>query len=154
MRNTRRGVLVALLLMVALALVSVPAAAQDDGMTEFVFAHTGPIRTMDAPVTWFGSTHWLTNLLYECLIWRSQDGTGYVGQAAEIWGTIDDTTWRFNLRPGITFHNGEPLDAEAVKWNIDRVRTREDFMVHPQWLFVKDVIVIDEVTVDVTTHVP
>ena len=155
MRNiNHKRVLVALMLLALPALLGTPALAQDMEESEFVFAHTGPIRTMDAPVTWFGSTHWLTNLLYECLIWRSQDGTGYVGQAAESWGTTDDTTWRFNLRPGITFHNGEPLDAEAVKWNIDRVRTREDFMVQPQWLFVKDVIVVDEVTVDVTTHVP
>ena len=150
----RRGTAAALVLLAMLVLMLAPVAAQDDEVSEFVFAHTGPIRTMDAPVTWFGSTHWLTNLLYECLIWRSLDGTGYVGQAAASWGTLDDTTWRFNLRPGITFHNGEPLDAEAVKWNIDRVRTREDFMVHPQWLFVKDVIVVDEVTVDITTHEP
>ena len=31
--------------------------AQEDPVT-FTFAHPGPIRTMDAPVTWFGSTHW------------------------------------------------------------------------------------------------
>lgn len=94
--------------------------AQDD-VSEFVFAHPGPIRTMDAPVTWFGSTHWLTNTLYDCLIWRAADGDGYVGQAAESWENVDPLTWRFNLREGITFQNGEPLDAEAVKWNVDRL---------------------------------
>ena len=97
------------------------AAAADDGVVEFVFAHPGPIRTMDAPVTWFGSTHWLTNLLYDCLIWRAADGSGYVGQAAESWENVDEVTWRFHLREGNTFQNGEALDAEAVKWNIDRV---------------------------------
>lgn len=133
---------------------SEPAAAASSEPVEFVFAHPGPIRTMDAPVTWFGSTHWLTNLLYDCLIWRTADGSGYEGQAAERWENVDPTTWRFYLRPGLTFHNGEPLDAEAVKWNIDRVRTREDFMVQPQWEFVKDVTVIDETTVEVTTETP
>jgi peptide/nickel transport system substrate-binding protein len=130
-----------------------PATAQDD-VSEFVFAHPGPIRTLDAPVTWFGSTHWLANLLYECLIWRAADGDGYVPQAAESWENIDDLTWRFNLHPGITFHNGEPLDAEAVKWNIDRVMSREDFLVHPQWQFIDEVTIIDEVTVEITTDEP
>lgn len=131
-----------------------PETEDDDEVTEFVFAHPGPIRTMDAPVTWFGSTHWLTNLLYDCLIWRAADGDGYVGQSAESWENVDDVTWRFHLRPGITFHNGEPLDAEAVKWNIDRVREREDFMVQPQWEFIDEVTVIDETTVEVTTAEP
>lgn len=130
-----------------------PAVAQDD-VSEFVFAHPGPIRTMDAPVTWFGSTHWLANLLYECLIWRAADGDGYVPQAAESWENIDELTWRFNLHPGITFHNGEPLDAEAVKWNLDRVMTREDFLVYPQWQFIDEVTIIDEVTVEITTDEP
>src|SRR4051794_14454783 len=102
-------------------LLTAGVSQAQDSVTTFVFAHPGPIRTMDAPVTWYGSTHWLTNLLYDCLIWRAADGNGYVGQAAETWENVDPLTWRFHLRPGITFQNGEPLDAAAVKWNIDRV---------------------------------
>jgi len=140
---------------VAASAAAEAAASQAAGEpVTFTFAHSGPIRTMDAPVTWFGSTHWLTNGMYDCLIWRTADGSGYEGQAAESWEQVDPTTWRFVLRPNLTFQNGEPLDAEAVKWNLDRVRTREDFMVQPQWLFIKDVTVVDPTTVEITTNEP
>ena len=146
--------LIILSFVVSIGALGFQATTAQDNVSEFVFAHGGPIRTMDAPVTWFGSTHWLTNLLYDCLIWRAADGDGYVPQAAESWENLDDLTWRFNLREGNTFHNGEPLDAEAVKWNLDRVRSREDFLVHPQWQFIDDVIIVDDWTVDVITKEP
>jgi peptide/nickel transport system substrate-binding protein len=133
------------------AATAAPAASEP---VTFTFAHPGPIRTMDAPVTWFGSTHWLTNGLYDCLIWRKADGTGYDGQAAERWEQVNPTTWRFFLRPNLTFQNGEPLNAEAVKWNIDRVVATKEFMVQPQWQFVQEVKAVDPTTVDVITDKP
>ncbi|PPD14395.1 MAG: hypothetical protein CTY25_14570 [Methylobacterium sp.] len=33
----------------------------------------------------------------------------------------DDLTYLFNLRPGITFHDGTAFDAKAAKWNFDRM---------------------------------
>jgi len=38
---------------------------------------------------------------------------------AESWTRLDPLTVEFKLRPGVTFHNGEPLDAEAVRWSIE-----------------------------------
>jgi peptide/nickel transport system substrate-binding protein len=40
---------------------------------------------------------------------------------ATRWQLIDDRTWEFTLRDGVTFHNGEVFNAEAVKWNLERV---------------------------------
>ena len=130
------------------------APAAESGESQIVIAHTGPIYTMDAPVTWFGATHWLTMMLYDCMLWRAPDGNGYVPMIAESWETIEPTRWRFNLREGATFQNGEPLDAEAVKWNIDRVRSTEEFMVYGQWQFVDTVEVVDEYTLDIVTKEP
>ena len=36
----------------------------------------------------------------------------------------DKLTWTFKLRPGAKYHDGTPVDAEAVKYMIDRMRTK------------------------------
>lgn len=43
-----------------------------------------------------------------------------VGQLADSWEMIDDVTWKMHIREGVTFHNGKPLDAAAVKASIER----------------------------------
>jgi len=39
---------------------------------------------------------------------------------AESWNFTDPTTLVLNIRSGVTFHDGTPLDAEAVKFNLER----------------------------------
>jgi peptide/nickel transport system substrate-binding protein len=40
---------------------------------------------------------------------------------AQSWRAIDDRTWEFTLRPGVTFHDGKPFTAEDVAFTIARV---------------------------------
>ena len=37
-----------------------------------------------------------------------------VPRLAESWRPIDDLTWEFKLREGVTFHDGSPLTVDAV----------------------------------------
>jgi peptide/nickel transport system substrate-binding protein len=42
-------------------------------------------------------------------------------QLATSWKNLDDLTWQFELRPGAKFHNGDPVDGDAVKFSLDRI---------------------------------
>ena len=33
---------------------------------------------------------------------------------------VDDTTWRFVIKEGVTFHNGDTLTSEDVKFSLER----------------------------------
>ena len=36
------------------------------------------------------------------------------------WKPVDDLAWEFALRQGVTFHDGEPFNADTVLFNLDR----------------------------------
>jgi peptide/nickel transport system substrate-binding protein len=40
---------------------------------------------------------------------------------ATSWQFVAPNTWRFNLRSGVTFHDGQPFNAAAVKFTFDRI---------------------------------
>ena len=77
------------------------------------------------------------------------------GLAAE-WPEVseDGKEWTFKLRPGLKFPDGTPVNAEAVKWSIDRVIALEG---DPNWLvtsFVDHVEVVDDYTVKFVLQAP
>ena len=47
-----------------------------------------------------------------------------VGKLAKSWEMSDDAkTWTFHLQEGVTFHDGEAFNADAVLYNFDRMRS-------------------------------
>ncbi len=59
--------------------------------------------------------------VFDHLIARNPESMKLVGGLAESWKFVDDNTWDFRIRKGVKFHNGEPLNADAVKFSIERV---------------------------------
>ena len=49
----------------------------------------------------------------ETLVYLDADGNAIEG-LANTWKRENDTTWRFTIRDGVTFHDGTPLTAERV----------------------------------------
>ena len=59
--------------------------------------------------------------LFETLVALKPGTTEPVPGLAESWeSNADGTVWTFKIRQGVTFHDGETLDAEAVCFNFDR----------------------------------
>ena len=75
---------------------------------------------------------------------------------AKSWDISDDgTVYTFNLNSGVSFHDGTDMDAEDVKFSLDRARA-EDSTNAQKRLFsgITDVTVVDPMTVKVTLDQP
>ena len=75
---------------------------------------------------------------------------------AESWEISDDAkTYTFHLHDGVTFHDGTTMDAEDVKFSLDRARA-EDSTNAQKALFagIQSVDVVDPTTVKVTLGAP
>ena len=81
-----------------------------------------------------------------------------VGRLAESWSQsqTDPKTWRFKLRQGLTFTNGEPFTADAVVAMVDNVVNPEKpgTQIDEFGLTGGKATKIDEFTVDITTANP
>lgn len=91
--------------------------------------------------------------LYDSLIWVDGEGNR-VPALAESWEVSDDgSTYTFYLRQGVTFHNGEPFNADAVVFSWERGR-QPGMQWSDRWQIAESVRAIDEYTVEVNTGEP
>lgn len=75
---------------------------------------------------------------------------------ATQWEQTDPLTWRFKLREGVTFQDGKPFDAEAVRFSLDRM-TSKAFTCNNLAKFGSDTITVtpvDATTVDIQSTQP
>ncbi len=75
---------------------------------------------------------------------------------ATAWRAIDTHTWRFELRRGVEFSNGEPFNAAAVLANIDYLLSRQGagLSVARELASIQSATVIDEHVLEINTHEP
>lgn len=96
-----------------------------------------------------------TATLFDSLTVIGPDGSIQPALAV-TWQAVSDNEWRFGLRPGVTFSNGEPLDAHAVVETL-RYLTGPDaakYVLAQEASGIASVYEIDALTVGVTTKVP
>jgi peptide/nickel transport system substrate-binding protein len=114
----KRLTLVALLLSVCLAVVPALAVARDAN-TLIVMQEAEPVG-LDLMQSSIQTTMSVCYNIHETLF-HPQEDASVTPALAEKWEKVDDLTWKITLRKGATFQNGEPVNAEAVKFSFDRI---------------------------------
>lgn len=84
-----------------------------------------------------------------------KDASGnIINELVEEYEIIDDLTVEMKLREGVTFHNGDPLTSEDVKFTLERVAKDDTLREYPNYKQIKEVQVVDELTFKIVTHAP
>jgi peptide/nickel transport system substrate-binding protein len=99
----------------------------------------------------------IINLMGEGLVTRDPKTMELRPVLAESWRNVNPLTWEYRLRRGVKFHNGEPFDAESVKFTIERIahsklNTLGKLTFPPA--FGQEVQIVDPYTVRIVTRVP
>ncbi|NLK19373.1 MAG: ABC transporter substrate-binding protein, partial [Synergistaceae bacterium] len=128
---------------------AVPVMAKDT----LVVANIYDARTLDSITQNEVATSGMCLHIYDTLIALDQDNN-LVPMLAEKWEQVDDLTYKFYLRKGVFFHNGEPFTAADVKYTVERAQTPVGSAIRQYSEVVDKVEVIDDHTVTMTLKSP
>jgi peptide/nickel transport system substrate-binding protein len=129
--------------------LSVSATKPATGDNLVRWASNREVETFDPHATDELQAQWVHAYVYEPLVaydwqWRLEPAL------AVSWRLVSPTSWEFDLRPGVAFHDGTPLTADDVVFSIERAMAAgsafEDFLSG-----VVRVEVVDELTVRFVT---
>ena len=108
----------------------------------------GPSDTLDPAVKWTG---WYMREagIYETLF--SYDANmNFRPELATNYEKLSDTEWKINLRKDVKFHDGTPMNADAVVYSIERVKSPENTR-KGEYSFIESIRKNDEYSVIIKT---
>lgn len=100
-----------------------PATFASKDPTTFNMVTIGEPDTLDPAIDYETAGAEILQNVYETLVFYKKDSaTEFVPMLASDWAVSDDgLTYTFNIRQGITFHNGDPLTPSDVAYSLQRV---------------------------------
>lgn len=132
----------------------VQAAPNDDSLV-VAWGSTGPIEHVDNYVNTNRTGIWFSRMVWDQLIYREPKTFEYKPLLAESWEQLSDTVWRFKLRQGVKFHNGEPFDADDVVFTLNWISTPENGVkVQRNVNWIKEARKVDQYIVDLEMKRP
>jgi peptide/nickel transport system substrate-binding protein len=134
---------------VAAGIVAGAAGAQAE---TFRWAFQGDLQTLDPHGLFETFSLGFQSNFYEGLVTRTPDLQLQPGLATS-WENVEPTVWRFHLRQGVKFHNGNDFNADDVIFSVDRIRSEgSDLKVVAA--LIKEAVKVDDYTVDIVTPQP
>jgi peptide/nickel transport system substrate-binding protein len=150
---TRRKLLTAIGAGATLALSAPIRHARAAGDT-LMIGQTGDILSLDPAFRLDTLTGIVQKHLYQTVLTRLPDMTVGPGVASSA-ERVAPTRWRLHLRAGQRFSNGEPVDADAVRFTIARINAAETRSpIRGFFSNLKTVTVVSPDTVEIETDAP
>ena len=118
-----------------------------------VVANIYDAKTLDPQATNDVASSGAMLQIYETLVTVDDDNNVHP-QLAEKWEKTDDRTYKFYLRKGIKFHNGEEMKASDVKYTIERAMSPKGAAIQNYSSEVDAVEIVDDYTVIIKTKRP
>jgi peptide/nickel transport system substrate-binding protein len=147
-----RAALVGVLLCFAHLAPAGPAHAQPKPV---VVIQSGEAATLDWHMHCDKNAHEPDRQIFDTLLRRNIKTLQLEGNLAESWRAVNDTTWQFKLKRGVKFHNGEPFDAAAVKFSVERMlNPKQAAPGRTSIATIDHVDIVDAYTVNVITRAP
>jgi peptide/nickel transport system substrate-binding protein len=137
------------------ALFSVVLAAGPTGAqpgSAITVVHGSEPRSLNPPIDIVKTTVNVVLTMFDTLVGVDEQVRLTPGLATE-WRRTGDSVWRFTLRRGVKFHNGEEMDAASVVFSLNAYREAKG-QATPFFNAIREARAIDKYTVDIVTTGP
>ncbi|QIX25544.1 hypothetical protein ncot_02255 [Nocardioides sp. JQ2195] len=132
-----------------------PAAdAKTDPDAVLRFAYANAPGTLDPHVVNTAFANVPLFQIFDRLVHMDTAGEAVPGLAESWEWSEDGKVLTLKLREGVTFHDGEPFNADAVKKNIERAKTVEASFVANDLASIDSVKAVDDSTVELHLNAP
>ncbi|MGD8971111.1 MAG: ABC transporter substrate-binding protein [Desulfobacterales bacterium] len=146
--------LLGIVLSVAVVAAFIGIAGPAEAASSLVVAQDYPPRMMnphgddsDAGLSYFSN-------FFDGLLQRKGSEGKLVPALAVKWEHPDLLTWRFFLRKGVKFHNGNAFDAADVKFTFERLSNPDVSEFTNTGKQIDSITIVDDYTVDIKTKQP
>jgi len=113
-----RSLALSLVLAIGLTGTAGQAGPDDNSLN---IAWSGELATLDRYYNVLREGIIVGRLVWDALLFKNPDTLEFEPLLAESYSFVDSTTMDFELRQGVTFHNGEAFDADDVVYTLNRM---------------------------------